>query len=148
MQPPLETIRLSSRAAEQLQQLKRRTGIGNWNTLSRIAFSLSVAHPDEPTTVKIPADSSVEMTWRVFGGSREAIYVAALRARATSSGLGIGDDELAAYFRAHLHRGIAMLYPVRTLRDLVILLLKPAVDAGIRASDAHLAVEERETALP
>jgi DNA sulfur modification protein DndE len=122
MQPPLETIRLSSRAAEQLQQLKRRTGITNWNTLSRIAFCLSIAHPDEPSTAKIPADSSVEMTWRVFGGSHEQIYAALLRARAQKSGLVMDPESLAAYFRVHLQRGIAMLYPVRSLHDIAVLL--------------------------
>jgi DNA sulfur modification protein DndE len=62
------------------------------------------------------------MTWRVFGGSHEQIYAALLRARAQKSGLVMDPESLAAYFRVHLQRGIAMLYPVRSLHDLAVLL--------------------------
>ena len=53
---PLEQIRLSQAAKEQLLRLKRRTGIKNWNVLCRWGLCRSLAEPTPPSPVTIPAD--------------------------------------------------------------------------------------------
>lgn len=121
----LDHIRLSQQAKDQLTRVKRRTGIKNWNTLCRWAFCLSLAEPDPPAPARIPADSSVEMTWRTFTGpDHEDVYWAVLRQRCADHGLPIDDDTLAAQFRLHLHRGIGYLAgtsDLRSIADLVAL---------------------------
>ena len=111
---PISTIYLSESARSRLITLKRRTKISNWNTLCRRAFCLSLAEPNAPSSVKLPAESAVEMTWRTFAGKYEDIYLALLKERCRRDGLGLEDDVLAHQCRLHLHRGIEYLYGNRS----------------------------------
>lgn len=113
----IEHIRLSIQAREQLIRLKRYTGIEHWNVLCRWAFCRSLAEPSVPPPARIPADSNVEMSWKVFGGRHHELYMALLKERCLRDGLGIEDEVLAAQFRMHLHRGIAYLANDRQVRD-------------------------------
>jgi DNA sulfur modification protein DndE len=122
----INQIRLSSQARDQLVRLKTRTGVPQWNILCRWAFWLSLRQPTPPTPLDIPADSNVEMTWQVFGGEAQELYLALLKERCQRDGLGTADDVLSRQFRLHLHRGIAYLATpqvVRSLGDLVRLAL-------------------------
>ena len=105
----IEHIRVSQQARDQLIRLKRWTGIENWNVLCRWAFCISLAEPSIPPPTKIPADSSVEMTWKVFGGTHHDVYLALLKERCHKDGLGNSDEVISAQFRLHLHRGIGYL---------------------------------------
>jgi DNA sulfur modification protein DndE len=114
----LETIKLSQRAKEQLTRSKRDTGIKNWNVLSRWALCLSLAEPSVPAPAKIPADSSVEMAWKVFGGADADLYLALITQRCHNDGLGTDPDAVAEQFRLHLHRGIGYLFGDPRLKSL------------------------------
>src|SRR5262245_29863310 len=115
---PIEHIRLSQQAKEQLVRLKRPTRISNWNVLCRWAFCVSLAEPSQPAPARIPADSSVEMTWKTFGGSHHELYWVLLKQRCLEDGLVTDDETLAEQFRLHLHRGIAYLAGDRRLRTI------------------------------
>ena len=112
----VEHIRLSQRAKDQLIKLKRVTGIEHWNVLCRWGLCLSLSERSIPPLARVPADSNVEMSWRVFGGRYGDLYVALLKERCERDGLGTGADVLAQQFRLHLHRGIAYLAGNRDLR--------------------------------
>ncbi|QCJ01193.1 DNA sulfur modification protein DndE [Agrobacterium larrymoorei] len=109
-------------AREQLIRLKRHTGIEHWNVLCRWAFCRSLAEETVPPASKIPADSNVEMSWKVFGGRHSELYMALLKERCLRDGLGIDDETLAMQFRLHLHRGIAYLANDRDMRDIASML--------------------------
>jgi DNA sulfur modification protein DndE len=113
----IEHIKLSQQAKEQLIKLERVTGIMNWNVLCRWAFCTSLAEPTPPHTIRIPADSSVEMTWKTFGGEHAAIYESLLRARCLRDGLEVSDEVLAEQFRLHLHRGVGYLFADKKMKD-------------------------------
>ena len=118
----IEHIRLSQRDKDQLVQLKRRTGIENWNVLCRWAFCTSLASDSIPPDTRIMSDSNVEMTWRVFGGQFHYVYEALLRTRCVRDGLGVEPDTLTKQFRLHLSRGLGYLAAggiVRSIADLV-----------------------------
>jgi len=120
----IEHIRISQQAKDQLIKLKRVTGIEHWNVLCRWAFCLSLAEQSVPPQSRIPADSNVEMSWKVFGGRYADLYMALLKERCVRDGLGTDPDVLAQQFRLHLHRGISYLAGNRELRkidDLVAL---------------------------
>jgi DNA sulfur modification protein DndE len=124
---PIEHIRLSKAARDQLVTLKRRTGIDNWNVLCRFAFCRSLAEPAVPPALKLTADSSVEMTWKVFAGPYGDELWGLLRQRCHADGLPLDDEVLATQFRLHLIRGIGYLVgdpQVRDLRGLLGLALK------------------------
>jgi DNA sulfur modification protein DndE len=121
----IKQIRLSSQAKDQLIRLKTKTGVQQWNVLCRWAFCLSLRQPTSPSPVDIPADSNVEMSWQVFGGEAQELYLALLKERCQRDGLGEADNVLASQFRLHLHRGIGYLASPQTIRsvgDLVRLL--------------------------
>lgn len=106
---PVEHIRLSRTARDQLVTLKRRTKIEHWNVLCRWAFCRSLAEDTPPPTAKIPADSNLEMTWKVFAGTHGDELWALLRQRCHAEGLPLDEDTLTTQFRLHLHRGIGYL---------------------------------------
>jgi DNA sulfur modification protein DndE len=124
---PVENIKLSQQARDQLITLKRRTGIQHWNTLCRWAFCRSLAEPTPPPTAKHPADSKVQMDWRTFAGPHGDLYWSLLRQRCHTDGLPLDEDTLAQQFRIHLHRGIGYLVGDRSLRNITHL-LEHAVD--------------------
>ncbi len=103
----IETIRISAKGKQQLIRLKKKTGIGHWNTLCRWAFCLSLAETSIPPKEEIPSDSNVEMTWRTFTGQYEGAYEAILKQRLIDDKLPMTDAHF--WFRIHLHRGISYL---------------------------------------
>ena len=118
----IKQVRLSNKAKEQLIRLKTRTGIQQWNILCRWALCLSLKEATPPTPIDIPADSNVEMTWQVFGGEHNEIYLALLKQRCRNDGLPTDTESLARQLRLHLHRGIGYLATpgqIKRIDDLV-----------------------------
>lgn len=126
----IEHIRLSQQSRDQLVRLKRYTGIQHWNVLCRWAFCVSLAEASVPSPAKIPADSSLEMTWKIFGGPHHEIYSALLKQRCQMDGLGSSEEVLATQFRLHLHRGIGYLSADRRLRSISDLVRRLPGDAS------------------
>jgi DNA sulfur modification protein DndE len=129
MEPPVNNIKLSQTAKDQLVKLKRLTKIEQWNILCRWAFCRSLAESTAPSIVPIPADSSVEMTWQVFGGDIANVLILALRQRCHQDGLGTTPEILSQQFRLHLHRGIGYLAgdpQIRQIENLISLAIPSA----------------------
>jgi DNA sulfur modification protein DndE len=118
----LDHIRLSTQAREQLIRLKRATGIKNWNVLCRWALCVSLADSSLPTDKKIVTDSTVEMSWRVFGGAYQEVYLALLKQRSKQDLQDTSSEALAHVLRLHLHRGIAQLASDRSIKSISSLL--------------------------
>lgn len=127
MEPPIDRIKLSQTAKEQLIKLKRLTKIDQWNILCRWALCRSLAEPTPPSPILIPQDSNVEMTWRVFGGEISDMLLLALKQRCYNDGLTTDKETLATQFRLHLHRGISYLSGdpnIKKIEDLIELATK------------------------
>ena len=124
----IEHIRLSQTAKDQLIRLKRRTGIKHWNVLCRWGFCVSLAEKSTPPNIPIPADSNVEMSWKVFGGPNHELYLALLKERCMQEGLDTNLDTLAKQFRLHLHRGIAYLSSNKKIQSITDLVALPEED--------------------
>jgi DNA sulfur modification protein DndE len=124
MDNPLERVRISKTAEDQLVKLKRNTKIKQWNILCRWAFCRSLAEPSIPSPVPIKTDSKVEIAWNVFGGEIADMLLIALKQRCDQDGLGTEQDTLKEQFTLHLHRGISYLagdHKIRQVEDLVAL---------------------------
>ena len=126
----VDHIRLSQKARDQLISLKRKTGVQQWNVLCRWALCVSLAERSKPADVKVPADSSVEMSWRVFGGAYSGVYEALVRERCRRDGVPLSPEEVAKQFRLHLHRGISYLAVDKKLRGIASLVGK-ATDTAL-----------------
>ena len=109
----LDTVRITEGDADLLVRLKRSTGIKNWNVLCRWAFCLSLRDSDRPQVDPRGSWSSIEMTWKVFGGAYATVYWAALRQRffedRKDSDDSLSEQDLEREFYRHLHRGIGHL---------------------------------------
>lgn len=122
----IDSIRLSQQSRDQLIRLKRITGIEQWNTLCRWAFCLSIAEETNPPSTKIPADSSVEMTWKTFAGEHAELYHALLLERVIGEGKEPSKESLLQGLRAHITRGIVYLTARRELKDIAGLIKEVA----------------------
>lgn len=123
MEPPIDRIRISQNAREQLLKLKRATHIENWNILCRWALCKSLAEPTPPSIINIVTDSNVEMTWQVFAGNLSDILIVALKQRCHNDGLATDKETLATQFRLHLNRGIGYLSGDPNLKKIENLIL-------------------------
>ena len=122
MDNPLERVRISNAAEEQLIKLKRLTKIKQWNTLCRWALCRSLAESSIPSPVPIKTDSKVEITWNIFGGEIGDTLLVALVQRCHQDGLTIDPDTLKQQLTLHLHRGIGYLAgdsKIQNIEDLV-----------------------------
>ncbi|MGL5080676.1 MAG: DNA sulfur modification protein DndE [Microcoleaceae cyanobacterium] len=127
MEPPIDRIKLSQTAKDQLIKLKRVTKIDQWNILCRWALCRSLAEPTPPSAIPIPMDSNVEMTWQVFGGNIADLLVISLKQRCYNDGLSTDQETLAEQLKLHLHRGIGYLAGdsnLKTIEDFVALATK------------------------
>ncbi|MFP4220080.1 MAG: DNA sulfur modification protein DndE [Phormidium sp.] len=125
MEPPIERVRLSQTAKDQLTKLKRQTRIDRWNVLCRWAVCRSLAEPSPPSPVKLVTDSNVEMSWRVFAGDDGDAYAIALKQRCHQDNLPTDPETLSQQFLLHLHRGIGYLagdQNIKQIEDLVSLI--------------------------
>jgi DNA sulfur modification protein DndE len=111
----VENIRLPQQCRDQLIRLKRITGIENWNVLCRWAFCLSLAEKSAPPGGKLPANGTIEMSWRTFAGEFSDVYHALLLQRAHEEKIQLTKDLLSDLLRAHLIRGIGLLTAKRAL---------------------------------
>lgn len=117
----LNRIYVSEDSRHKLSILKGRTGLLP-NVLCRLGLSLSLTEPGEPNLEDYPTDGS-EFNRYTLMGEWDALIVALLKERCASNGLSLDDDSLANQFRAHLNRGVGLLYGrVKGLSDLVGLL--------------------------
>lgn len=105
----VDSVKLSEKAKNQLIGLKKKTGIENWNILCRWAFMLSLSEDSILPHESIPADSNVEMTWKVFAGEYADLYTAMLMHRIYTDYGKVDESKVNYHFRLHLHRGISYL---------------------------------------
>ncbi len=127
---PVEVIRLGPATKTRLSTLKRRTGIENWNVLSRWAFCISINDPAPAGERHLEPGSAIEMSWKTFAGEYEVMYELLLRNRAEIQGELIGNMQLGDLLRAHISRGIARLTAMKSddsLND-ILLLYQSGVD--------------------
>jgi DNA sulfur modification protein DndE len=103
----IETVRVSERGKQQLLQLKKKTGIQQWNVLCRWALCTSLADETIPPKEDIVTDSNVEMTWKTFAGKDDVVYEALIKQRLYEDKL--DQSDLSEWFKIHLHRGISFL---------------------------------------
>jgi DNA sulfur modification protein DndE len=127
MEAPLERVRFSQAAKDQLIKLKRTTRIEHWNVLCRWGLCYSLAEPMPTSPIALPADSNLEIAWPILGGSIADLLLIALEQRCIEDGLPTDRETLGIQLRRHLHRGIGYLSAnsnIKRIEDLVKLAIK------------------------
>ena len=117
----LSRIYTSKDSRSKLSTLSSRTGLLP-NILCRIGLMLSLAEPNLPE-VDIDMTDGSELHRDTLMGEGEPLIVALLEEWCIANGIRTDNDTLVKYFRAHLNRGVRLLYGrVKGLEDLANLL--------------------------
>jgi DNA sulfur modification protein DndE len=107
----LNAVRFSNQASIHLKMLKARLGITP-NVLCRIGFCMSVEDPSPLSPDEFPLDGDRIIDRHVLLGPYDALLVAMMRQRLAEdqSAEPDDDDAVGEYFRAHVHRGVHLLF--------------------------------------
>ena len=92
-----------------LGRIKAKTGIQNWNTICRWGFCHSLKQNTLPRLIDEKFDG-VEMTYETFSGKYSDIYLALLINNLKAHNIPINSTNLNRYLRAHVNRGVNILY--------------------------------------
>ena len=117
----LNRIHTSKDSRNKLGILQSRTGLLP-NILCRIGLMLSLAEPNQ-LEVDIDANDGSELHRDTLMGEWDPLIVALLEEWCIANGIKTDNDTLVKYFRAHLNRGVRLLYGrVKRIEDLANLL--------------------------
>ena len=111
MKPPVQTVVTTPRGREQLINLKRQTGVPQWNILMRwaICASLREETPPPPAEKAESEGDRISVDWTVFAGELNQEITAAFWIRhATEPNFG-SPQAAAESFKRHLQRGLNIL---------------------------------------
>lgn len=122
-----------------LRNLKARTGLTP-NLLCRLGFCLSLTEPGIPDSQLYADGQAREFNRYTLTGQWDLFFFSLLRERLVLDGLD-PENDLEAQFKAHLCRGVLLLYQrLKSLEDLEVLL----IEAEQRMSDISPNRGERE----
>lgn len=109
-------LHVSIKTTGQFSQLKGRTGLTP-NILSRMALCLSIADPSIPNS-SLDDEKGQEFSRYTLLGEWDSFFIALLKERLIHDGVD-PEKEIIAHFKAHLNRGVSMLYSrVKSLDDI------------------------------
>ena len=129
----LNRLRVCEEVSNRLSILKGRTGLTP-NILCRIGFCLSLNDPSIPYPDDYPPDSDREIDRHTLTGPWDRLFVALIKERCQQDGIPLDDETLAVQFRAHINRGVLLLYKrVRSINDLALLMPRES-DGAIQPS--------------
>jgi DNA sulfur modification protein DndE len=118
----LYRLRVCQEVSKRLSHLKARTGLTP-NILCRIGFCLSLDDPSIPNPADYPPDSDREIDRHTLTGQWDRFFVALIKVRCEHDELPTDDDAVGLHFRAHVNRGVLLLYKrIRTVQDLALIL--------------------------
>lgn len=118
----LNRLRISQQVSGRLSILKARTGLTP-NILCRIGFCLSLNDPTNPDPRDYSDDTEKEINRHTLTGQWDPLFVALIKERCHRDGLSLSNEALAEQFRAHVNRGVLLLYKrTRSLNDLAQLM--------------------------
>jgi|TARA_Y100000294_G_scaffold39516_1_gene35598 DNA sulfur modification protein DndE len=109
MEFSIDTVKTTTNTKNILTRIKSRTGIQNWNTICRWGFCHSLKQNTLPRLVDEKFDG-VEMTYETFSGKYSDIYLALLINNLKAHNTPINLTNLNRYLKAHINRGVNILY--------------------------------------
>lgn len=124
-----DAVRISARGREILIKLKRYTGIGQWNTLCRVAYCYSLAIATEPTQSPEKGDIALEIEWPTFAGPIKTELAALTAARVTAAA--VPEQDIARYVRSHLERGLSAIQNARSVSEVVTMVVRQLERHGL-----------------
>lgn len=133
----LNSLRVCEEASRNLSFLKGRTGLTP-NILCRIGFMMSIKDPTRPNPDNYLPDSDRIIERPVLTGAWDTLFVALIKERCLQDGLPLDDDVLGEQFKAHVNRGVLLLYKrVKTLNDLALIMPRSFWPTDVERDDQN-----------
>ena len=118
---PFSRLYVSEDIDNKLRVLKMRTGLTP-NLICRMGFCLSLSEPGIPDVQLYSDTQAREFNRYTLTGQYDLFFFALLRERLSEDGLDT-EASLEPQFKAHLSRGVGLLYQrVRSLEDVSLML--------------------------
>ena len=129
---PLNRVYVNEQVDQRLRTLKARTGLTP-NLLCRLGFCVSLAEPGVPDPQLYTHGQAREFNRYTLTGQWDTFFFALLRERLVADDLD-PEEELETQFKAHLSRGVLLLYQrLKRLEDLATLVAGAQKRAGLVA---------------
>jgi len=111
MKPPVQTVVTTPRGRDQLINLKRQTGVAQWNIIMRWAVCASIREetPPPPAEREGSDGERVSVDWEVFAGDLNQEITAAFWMRHAGEPNHGTPQAAADSFKRHLQRGLNIL---------------------------------------
>lgn len=133
---PLNRIYVSEEIDLRLRNLKARTGLTP-NLLCRLGFCLSLAEPGVPDPQLYADGQAREFNRYTLTGQWDLFFFSLLRERLLQDDLD-PEMELEPQFKAHLSRGVLLLYQrLKNLEDLSDMVAEAQRRAGIEPGNGN-----------
>lgn len=117
---PFSRLYISADVDNQLRTLKMRTGLTP-NLLCRMGVCLSLAEPGVPDVSLYSDTQAREFNRYTLTGQYDPFFFSLLRERLAEDDIEVGPN-LEAQFKAHLSRGVGLLYQrLKSLEDVTTL---------------------------
>ena len=131
----LNRIFVSSEVDLRLRNIKSNTGLTP-NLSCRLGFILSLAEPGVPDPALYGEDSGREFNRYTLTGPWDSLFFALLRERMVADGFD-AEKHLEAQFKAHLSRGVVLLYQRLKSIDNVETLLEEAQKKAVLRTTSY-----------
>jgi len=126
---PFNRIYVNEQVDQRLRTLRARTGLTP-NLLCRLGFCLSLAESGVPDPQLYSTGQAREFNRYTLTGPWDTLFFALLRERLAADELD-PEKDLEVQFKAHLSRGVLLLYQrLRNLEDLAMLIEEAEKRAG------------------
>jgi DNA sulfur modification protein DndE len=113
---PFSRLYVSADIDNKLRVLKMRTGLTP-NLLCRMGFCISLSEPGVPDVQLYSDTQAREFNRYTLTGQYDLLFFSLLRERLSEDGLD-ADSALEAQFKAHLSRGVSLLYQrIKNIED-------------------------------
>jgi DNA sulfur modification protein DndE len=111
MKPPVQTVVTTPRGRDQLINLKRQTGVPQWNILMRWAVCASLREETPPPPAERAGTDGERVTvdWEVFAGDISQEITAAFWIRYAAEQTHATPQSASESFKRHLQRGLNIL---------------------------------------
>lgn len=131
---PLNRVYVNEQVDQRLRTLRARTGLTP-NLLCRLGFCVSLAEPGIPDPQLYAHGQAREFNRYTLTGQWDTFFFALLRERLVADSLD-PEKELETQFKAHLCRGVLLLYQrLKNLEDLATLVAEAQKRADLVAKD-------------
>ena len=127
MKKRIEFIKIDENGKNIMVNIKKKTGIDNWNVLCRYALLLSLKNRSLIYQFEKEQASSIIMEWKTFSGKYNSILEAIVKFKFSEEMRNKAEhlqETHEKYVNAHINRGIKIMRKTRDIKEIIKMIKK------------------------